>query len=128
MLVALTAATAIATAAVFVVTHGPPGVYTRPAPPEPIGAYRDGGAPVLDPAIEQALAVDLTQLVVVSDGRAGSPDVASGPALHDGVIDRDRLSGLVEPLAARSTAELRTAAAALWTELFGQKLARIVDE
>ena len=51
-----------------------------------------------------------------------------GPAFHDGMIDRGRLRQLVAPLAARSTAELRTAAAALWAELFKAKLARIVDD
>jgi hypothetical protein len=67
--------------------------------------------------------------VVVLEGLARRLHVAAtGPALHDGAIDRDRLSALVAPLAARSTAELRSAAAALWTELFGDKLARIIDE
>lgn len=50
------------------------------------------------------------------------------PVVHDGVIDRDRLAALVAPLAARSTSEIRTAAAALWTEIFDEKLARIVDD
>lgn len=70
-LIALTAATAVATAAVFVATHGPPGAYAGPPPPEPIGAYRDGGVPRRDPMIEQALAIDLTHLVVASDGGGG---------------------------------------------------------
>lgn len=67
--------------------------------------------------------------VVALEGLARQLGVPSpGPAFHDGAIDRDRLGALVEPLAARSTVELRSAAAALWTELFGDKLARIVDE
>jgi hypothetical protein len=77
-IIALTVATAVATATVFVATHGPPGVYTGPPPPEPIGAYRDGGVPVRDPAIEQVLAIDLTHLVIASDSSAGSPDIAGG--------------------------------------------------
>jgi len=77
-LITLTMVTAVATAAVFVATHGPPGVYTRPPPPDPIGAYRDGGAPRRDPAIEQALASDLAHLVVASDGGAGSPSPTGG--------------------------------------------------
>lgn len=77
-LLTLTMVTAVATAAVFVATHGPPGVYTRPPPPEPIGAYRDGGAPRRDPAIEQLLAIDLTHLIVASDGGTGSPQPAGG--------------------------------------------------
>jgi hypothetical protein len=44
-----------------------------------------------------------------------------------GAIDRERLAALVEPLAARSTVELRSAAAGLWAELFGERLPRIVD-
>ena len=74
-IIALTAATAVAAAAVFVVTDPRHGVYTAPPPPEPIGAYHDGGEPVRDLAIEQVLAIDLTGLVVANDGAAaGSPD------------------------------------------------------
>jgi len=75
-LLTLTMVTAVATAAVFVATHGPPGAYTRPPPAEPIGAYRDGGAPRRDPAIEQVLAIDLTHLIVASDSGPGSPQTA----------------------------------------------------
>ena len=78
VIIALTAATAVATAAVFVATHGRPGVYTRPPPPAPIGAYRAGGAPVRDRAIEAVLAIDLTHLVVASDASAGAPEIAGG--------------------------------------------------
>jgi len=74
-IIALTAATAVATAAMFVATHGQPDAYTGPPPPEPIGAYRDGGVPVRDPAIEQVLANDLTHLVIASDG-GGSSEAA----------------------------------------------------
>ncbi|HET7500502.1 MAG TPA: hypothetical protein VFK02_05845 [Kofleriaceae bacterium] len=73
-LVALVAATAVAAAAVFVVTDER-GPYTPPPPPPPIGAYRDGGAPIRDLAIEQALAIDLTGLVVANDGTSGRPEV-----------------------------------------------------
>src|SRR5262249_44555570 len=67
--------------------------------------------------------------VVVLEGRARQLHVASpGPAFHAGAIDRDRLRELVAPLASRTNTELRSAAAALWTELFGQKLARMVDD
>ncbi|HEU4732823.1 MAG TPA: hypothetical protein VFT22_33235 [Kofleriaceae bacterium] len=77
----------------------------------------------------QGLSAESYAAVVVIEGlarqlRVGSP----GPALHDGAIDRDRLSTLVAPLAARPTVELRSAAAALWAELFGDKLVRIVDD
>jgi hypothetical protein len=48
--------------------------------------------------------------------------------LHGGAIDRERLAALGAALAERSTAELRTAAAGLWADLFGGKLPRIVDD
>jgi hypothetical protein len=51
-----------------------------------------------------------------------------GPTIHHGEIDRDRLAELVTPLAARSTIELRSAAARLWAELFGEPLVRLVDD
>ncbi len=77
-LITLTMVAAVATAAAFVATHGPPGVYTRPPAPDPVGAYRDGGAPRRDPAIEQVLAIELTHLVMASDGGAGSPQLTGG--------------------------------------------------
>jgi hypothetical protein len=78
-IIALTAATAVAAAAVFVLTDQRPGVYTAPPPPAPIGAYRDGGEPVRDLAIEQVLAIDLTGLVVANDGAAaGLPELVRG--------------------------------------------------
>lgn len=51
-----------------------------------------------------------------------------GPVIHRGGIDRDRLAALAIPLAARSSQELRAAAAAVWREMFGRRLPRIVDE
>ncbi len=66
--------------------------------------------------------------IVVVEGLARKLGIASpGPVIHNGAIDRDRLAALVAPIAARSTAELRSAAAALWAELFGGKLVRLVD-
>lgn len=65
---------------------------------------------------------------VIIEGLARRLRIPSpGPVVTKGVIDRARLAALVEPLAARSTTELRSAAAALWTELFEEKLPRIVD-
>jgi hypothetical protein len=53
----------------------------------------------------------------------------TGPLLRaDGEIDRERLAALVLPLAAIGTLELRSAAAALWTELYGEPLVRIYDD
>ncbi len=54
---------AASTAVQIVTTSAPQGVYTRPAPPDPVGAFRDGGVPLRDPAIEQVLAIDLPRLV-----------------------------------------------------------------
>jgi hypothetical protein len=39
----------------------------RPSPPPVAGAYRDGGVPTMDPALESLLAFDLAQLVVEID-------------------------------------------------------------
>jgi hypothetical protein len=65
--IAFATATTVCAATLYVVTdNGPPGVYQRPAPPNPIGAFRDGGVPSRDPAIEQVLAVELPRFVVMS--------------------------------------------------------------
>ncbi|MBS1122889.1 MAG: hypothetical protein H6Q90_5117 [Deltaproteobacteria bacterium] len=67
--------------------------------------------------------------VIVLEGLARQLAIASpGPVIHGGEIDRDRLAALVAPLAARSTVELRSAAARLWAELFGAPLVRLVDD
>ena len=65
---------------------------------------------------------------VIIEGLARELKIAApGPVFHDGDIDRDRLATLVAPIAAHTTLELRGAAAALWGELFEDKLVRIVD-
>lgn len=46
----------------------------------------------------------------------------------NGELDRDRLALLAAPLAEAGTLELRSAAAALWQELFGEPLVRIYDD
>jgi hypothetical protein len=67
--------------------------------------------------------------VVAIEGLARQLHIESaGPVFRNGSIDRDRLAALVAPIAARSTTELRSAAAKLWAELFDQRLVRIVDE
>lgn len=67
--------------------------------------------------------------VLVIEGLARELDLASpGPARHGGKLDRDRLAALVEPLAAVPTIELRSAAARLWRELYGEPLVRLVDD
>ena len=67
--------------------------------------------------------------VFIVEGLARQLGIASpGPVLHRGAIDRDRLATLGIALAERSTAELRSAATALWAEAFERRLVRIVDE
>lgn len=68
--------------------------------------------------------------VVVIEGLARRFGVLpTGPLLREtGELDRSRLAELAAPLAARSTLELRSAAAALWAELFGEPLVRIYDD
>ncbi|MDX2091087.1 MAG: hypothetical protein SFX73_24720 [Kofleriaceae bacterium] len=66
--------------------------------------------------------------VVVIEGLARKLGIESpGPVIHRGAVDRDRLARLVTPLARRTTVELRSAAAALWKDLFGTPLVRLYE-
>jgi hypothetical protein len=66
--------------------------------------------------------------VVVIEGLARKLGIESpGPVIRSGVVDRDRLAQLVTPLARRTTVELRSAAAALWKDLYGAPLVRLYD-
>jgi hypothetical protein len=66
--------------------------------------------------------------VVVIEGLARKLGVAQvGPIIRNGEVDRDRLALLAVPLAHRTTAELRRAAADLWAEMFGEPLVRLYD-
>ena len=53
---------------------------------------------------------------------------ATAPVLHDGEIDRDRLVELAVIVSRHSAPELRRAAAAAWTALFGEPYTRIEIE
>lgn len=53
--------------------------------------------------------------------------VAPGPVIKRGDIDRDQLASLLIQLTGRTTVELRSAAAGLWAELFGEPLVRLYD-
>jgi len=68
--------------------------------------------------------------VVILEGLARRFGAApTGPIIRDGgEVDRDRLAALVAPLSEVGTLELRSAAAALWAELFGEPLVRIYDD
>lgn len=62
--------------------------------------------------------------VVVIEGLARG---THGPVVHGGSLDRARLAQLARPLADLSDEELRAAARALWTELYAEPVARMVD-
>jgi hypothetical protein len=49
------------------------------------------------------------------------------PVVHDGAVDRDRLAALALPMASASAADMRRAAAAAWTELFGEPFQPVSD-
>ena len=67
--------------------------------------------------------------VVVVEGLARQLGLPSVGAIvkTDGSIDRDRLAEQALPLARKSTAELRSAAAKVWADLFGEPLVRLYD-
>jgi hypothetical protein len=71
--------------------------------------------------------------IVILEGLARHAGVTPGRVPgrvidDDGDVDRDRLAALTEPLAELGTLELRSAAAALWAELFGEPLVRIYED
>jgi hypothetical protein len=53
--------------------------------------------------------------------------VTNGPIIHDGDIDRVRLAAAASAIARKTDDELRTAAAGVWTSLYGKSYIRIVD-
>jgi hypothetical protein len=71
---------------------------------------------------ESYVAVLLTQEIADKLGI-----VSNGPIIHDGEIDRVRLSATATSIASKSDDELRTAAAGAWTSLYGKSYMRIVD-
>ena len=62
--------------------------------------------------------------VVVIEGLARG---THGPVVHGGSLDRARLAQLARPLADLSDEDLRAAARALWSDLYGEPVARMVD-
>lgn len=77
ILLGVVAATAVA--GTYLYLDSRPGkasrAYVRPLPPPAAGAYKDGGTPLRDPAIEQLLVEDFTTHVLQADHdrRAGKP-------------------------------------------------------
>jgi hypothetical protein len=66
--------------------------------------------------------------VVIIEGLARQLGVESeGPVIHERQIDRERLAALAAPLTKTSGDELRTAARALWKDLYGEDLVPILD-
>ena len=66
--------------------------------------------------------------VIVVEGLAQQMHIASpGPAIHDGQIDRQRLSQVALAVSAATPNALRQAAAALWAELYHRPFVPIVD-
>lgn len=66
--------------------------------------------------------------VVIAEGLARQLAMASSsPVIHSGTIDRARLAAIMRGLAAIPADRLRTAARALWTELYDEPLVDIVD-
>ena len=66
--------------------------------------------------------------VTVIEGLARRLGILSlSPLVRRGDIDRDQLAVLLTALSTRTTVELRSAAAGLWGELFGEPLVRLYD-
>ncbi len=66
--------------------------------------------------------------VFVVEGLALHLHISSdGPVIHDGQIDRQRLSQIALAVSAAAPAALRQAAAALWTELYHRPFVHIED-
>lgn len=87
--VALATATTVAAATAYVVKGPPSTAYERPAPPAPVGVFKDGGVPQRDPAIERALGEQLPALVATSAALA-----------HDTAPDERRRATLLAQLRA----------------------------
>ncbi len=77
---------------------------------------------------ERPLAEAVVAVVVIESLARHLGVPVAGRLVIGGRIDRDRLAALIEPLTQLDTVVLRSAAAAVWTELFAAKLPRIVDD
>jgi hypothetical protein len=66
--------------------------------------------------------------VIIVEGLARHLGIASpGPVIHDRRIDRERLTTLAAPMTKLTGEQLRTAATALWNDLYAEPLVPIVD-
>lgn len=66
--------------------------------------------------------------VLLLEGLARHAKIPSpGPAIHDRRVDRARLLEIATPLVTMTGEQLRTAARALWKELYGEEIIAITD-
>ena len=66
--------------------------------------------------------------VIIVEGLARHLGIASpGPVIHDRRIDRERLTALAAPMTKLTGEQLRTAAKALWNDLYAEEMVPIVD-
>lgn len=66
--------------------------------------------------------------VIIVEGLARHLGIADpGPVIHDRRIDRERLTALAAPMTKLTGEQLRTAAKALWKDLYAEELVPIVD-
>lgn len=66
--------------------------------------------------------------IVILEGLARHRKLSiPGPVIHDRRIDRERLTQIARPLLGTSGDDLRTAARALWVELYGEELVPIAE-
>lgn len=66
--------------------------------------------------------------VLIVEGLARHLNIPSdGPVIHDHEIDRTRLAKLLTPMVSMKGDQLRTAARAVWTDLYAEQIVPIVD-
>ncbi|GEM_PF-1190669 len=96
---------------VLVIALRPPKAkraYARPLPPPAAGAFKDGGVPLPDPAIEKLFKDELTDLVLESDRDRQS-----------GGMDKDRKAHSDALLAAPAITAKGAALTKAWTDMLG---------
>jgi hypothetical protein len=154
--VAAAAGALLVTLALLTILVGPAPVdhaaYARPLPPASAGAYRTGGRPLADPALETLLRKDLADLIVATDRAVNHGDlsdadrvgrhaalqapaaiVAHGPALAGAwraMLDAlDHWAHLIpaDPGWDRAVAELRAGARGVSDQLAALGLGYFVD-
>jgi hypothetical protein len=131
------------------VPPGRPRPFVRPPPPPAVGAYRDGGAPARDLAIERVLVDELTALVVATNPdevdhsvvrdawlahlRAATALEGHGPALAEAwhalldAIEGWAQTSAFDPTMALRSADVRSRTAALSDQLAALGLGYFLD-